>query len=166
MYRSGHLDKVTQPSPDIWIDLSVASDADQLWRFWVHILKKQVWTQVEPCYMEPITFSNFNIHYRSSHIGCYIGNFKFSCPDSKSPEELSLDKSCSTQFGVSHQTSSSCPYIVLGVASATGWIGTWDVNILNLLKKWVLVQVEPSKLKEAKFPINNLMLILLILQPK
>jgi len=97
MYRSGHSDKVTWSSPDTWIDLSVARDTDQLWIFQVcilNLLKKQVWTQVEPSHMEPITFSDFNIHYGSSHIWCYSRNFKFPCSDSESPEELSLDKSC------------------------------------------------------------------------
>ena len=105
MYRSGHLDKVTWSSPDTWIDLSIARDTDQSWRFWVHIqnlLTKHVWTQVEPSHMEPITFPDFDTYYRSSHIGCYSWNFKFPCPDSESPENLSLDKSCLTQFGAGH----------------------------------------------------------------
>ena len=169
MYRSGHLDKVTWSPPDTWIDLSVARDTYQLWRFWVcilNLLKKQVWTKVEPSHMEPITFSNFNIHHGFSHIWCYSRNFKFPCPDSESPAELSLYKSCSTQFRAGHPTPSSCPYIVLGIAGATGWIGTWDVDILNLLEKQVWVQVKPSKLEGVKFPINKFMLIILILQPK
>jgi hypothetical protein len=169
MYRSGHLDKVTWSSPDTWIDLSVARDTDQLWKFRVcilNLLKKQVWTQVEPSHTEPITFSNFNTHYGSSHIWCYSGNFKFPCPDSESPEELSLDKSCPTQFGAGHLTPSSCPYIVLGIAGATGRIGTWDVDILNLLEKRVWVQVEPSKSEGVKFPVNKPTLIIPILQPK
>jgi hypothetical protein len=169
MYRSGHLDKVTWSSPDTWIDLSVARDTDQLWIFQVcilNLLKKQVWTQVEPSHTEPITFSDFNIHYGSSHIWCYSRNFKFPCSDSESPEELSLDKSCLTQFGAGHPTPSSCPYIVLGIAGATDKIGTWDVDILNLLKKRVWVQVEPSKSEGVKFPVNKPTLIILILQPK
>ena len=169
MYRSGHSDKVTWSSPDTWIDLSVARDTNQLWRFQVHILnllKKWVWKQVEPSHMEPITFPDFNIYDRSSHIGCYSGNFKFPCPDSESPGKLSLDKSCLTQFRAGHLTPSSCPYIVLGIAGPTGWIGTQDIDILNLLKKQVWVQIELSKLEGVKFPVNKPMLIIPILQPK
>ena len=164
MYRSGHSDEVWS-SPDTWIDLSVAWDTDQLWRFWVcilNLLKKQV----EPSHMKPITFSNFNIYYRSSHIWCYSRNFKFPCPDLKSPEELSPDKSCPTQFGADHLTPSLCPYIVLGIAGATGRIWTWDIYILNLLEKLVWVQVKLSKLEGVKFPVNKPTLIILILQPK
>ena len=169
MYRSGHLDKVTWSSPDTWIDLSVARDTDQLWRFRVHILnllKKWLQTQVEPSHMEPITFPNFSIYYRSSHIGCYSQNFKFPCPDSESPENLSLDKSCPTQFGVGHPTPSSCPYIDLSIAGPTGQIGTRDIDILNLLEKRVWVQIEPSKSEGVKFPVNKPTLIIPILQPK
>jgi hypothetical protein len=54
-----------------------------------HKLNHPTWSQ----------FPNFDTYYRSSHIGCYSWNFKISCPDSESPENLSLDKSCLTQFG-------------------------------------------------------------------
>ena len=55
------------------------------------------------------------------------------------------------QIGEGHPTPSSSPITILGIAHGPGQIKQFCGQIHDLLKKWVLVQVEPSESEEVKF---------------
>jgi len=56
-----------------------------------------------------------------------------------------------------------CPSIIFDIAHATGQIRHPNVDIQNLLKKPVLMQVEMSQSEEVKFPTNKPTLIYCLL---
>ena len=68
-----------------------------------------------------------------------------------SPQNLAPDASSMKQIREGHLTPSLFPITILGMAHGPGQIKQFCDQIHDLLKKWVLVQVELSKTEEVKF---------------
>ena len=68
-----------------------------------------------------------------------------------SPQKLSLDKSWTITIGEHFLTPSWSPITILDIAHVLGQIKQLCGQICDPLKKWVLVQVEPSKMEQVKF---------------
>ena len=72
--------------------------------------------------------------------------------DSESPPKMGLDASSTTPIGGGHQTLFPIPITDLSILGATMRISNFPLQIWNLLKKWVQVQVESSKSEEVTQP--------------
>jgi len=119
--------------------------------------------QVEPTQSENIFWSPSWTDHGMGHSGRYGWNFKFPSWELESPQNLGPDASWMKQIGGGHPTLSWCPSIIFDIAHATGQIRHPNVDIQNLLKKLVLVQVETSQSEEVKFPTNKPTLIYCLL---
>jgi hypothetical protein len=135
-FGGGHLTLSSAP----WTILAVSQAIGQLWGFRLDILtllKKWVQAQIEPSKLGNVTQPFPYTHPGYGCMGTHNENFKFPSSDLDSPWKMGLDTSWTIPIGEHCLTLSSCPYTVLGIADATGQIGSWDLDILNPLEKWV-----------------------------
>ena len=83
----------------------------------------------------------------------------------ESPWKTSLDAIWTSQIGDGHLTLSWYPHTIFGIAGYTGRIGTWDLDILILLKILHMVQVEPAKLDNFDFFTTGFLKPFLVVWP-
>jgi len=82
----------------------------------------------------------------------YRSAMKILCPDSESPQKTSLDTSWTIPNGAGHISRFCAAITDLAILGATMGISNFPVQILNLLKKQVQIQVEPSQMEPVIFP--------------
>src|SRR5258705_11361402 len=81
----------------------------------------------------------------------YRSAMKISGPDSESPQKTSLDTGQTTPFGRGHPILISATITCLGIIGSYGKISFFFIQILILLQKRALEQVQPTK-SEGKHP--------------
>ena len=82
-----------------------------------------------------------------------------------STQKSSLDASWTKQIGEGRPTPSSSPITILGIAHGSGQIKQFCGQIHDLLKKRVLVQVEPSESEEVNFQTTGFLWVFCVFLP-
>src|SRR5882762_1306940 len=92
------------------------------------------------------------LDYRNGCIKGYRSATKILYADSESPQKSSLDTSQTIPNGAGCISQFCATITDLAILGATMGISNFPVQILNLLKKQVQIQVESSKMEPVIFP--------------
>ena len=149
--------------------MDIVDDMGEIWKFWLHILillKKWVQKMYRGLPVRPLSSDPFlGLEHRNSCSKGYRLDMKIPYLDPWSTLKTGPDDTQIISFGGGHLTLSSATWTALAVSQAIGQLWGSRLDILTLLKKWVQVQIEPSKLGKVTQPCPTLILDMAVWGP-